>query len=263
MKRKIVFFDIDGTIYSYRNGMPQDTLESICSLKKNGHIPVICTGRTKCMIYPGHMAPGFEHIVAGAGTYIEIGGKEIYLSELNAGQIEEVTEICRQNGLVEIGEGKNHFYLGKESANLTGELKKIRDVYLKEMGNIIKEFGSEGMHLSKMSAFICPDCNLEQAIEHGSKNYNMVNHRNCLLEFIPKGEGKAQGIERMIQYLGMSREDTISFGDSFNDMDMLEYTAFSVAMGNGDEEVKQISDYVTTAYDQGGITKALKMLHLI
>ena len=48
--RKIVFFDIDGTIYRFDTGMPKDTYEAIKLLKAKGHIPVICTGRTRCMI---------------------------------------------------------------------------------------------------------------------------------------------------------------------------------------------------------------------
>ena len=60
--RKIVFFDIDGTIYRFDTGMPKDTYEAIKLLKAKGHIPVICTGRTRCMIYKEHMAPGFRDI---------------------------------------------------------------------------------------------------------------------------------------------------------------------------------------------------------
>lgn len=66
MDTKIVFFDIDGTIYSYEKGIPKDTAKAIELLKANGHIPVICTGRTKCMIYPDFINLGFDNIIAGA-----------------------------------------------------------------------------------------------------------------------------------------------------------------------------------------------------
>ena len=62
MDTKIVFFDIDGTIYSYEKGIPKDTAKAIELLKANGHIPVICTGRTKCMIYPDFINLGFDNI---------------------------------------------------------------------------------------------------------------------------------------------------------------------------------------------------------
>ena len=82
MDTKIVFFDIDGTIYSYEKGIPKDTAKAIELLKANGHIPVICTGRTKCMIYPDFINLGFDNIIAGAGTYCETNGKELYYKKL-------------------------------------------------------------------------------------------------------------------------------------------------------------------------------------
>ena len=42
---KIVFFDIDGTIFEQGKGTPDSTREALCLLKENGHIPVVCTGR--------------------------------------------------------------------------------------------------------------------------------------------------------------------------------------------------------------------------
>ncbi|MCR5703875.1 MAG: Cof-type HAD-IIB family hydrolase [Eubacterium sp.] len=263
MDKKIVFFDIDGTIYSYDKGMPEDTFYAIQKLKQNGHIPVICTGRTKCMIYPSHMAPGFDYIVAGAGTYVEVAGKEIYYSRLGHSQIEELSDILNRNGFVEIGEGKDYLYLGTGSKELTGELKKIRDVYQKEMGDKIKVFGDKNMEISKVSGFMCPDANVKGAIRDGIKNYQMVNHKNCLLEFIPKGEGKAGGMKRMIQFLEISKENVYAFGDSLNDKEMLEFANVSIVMGNGDNEMKKIADYVTDPFDQGGIYNALKKFRLI
>ncbi len=263
MKQKIIFFDIDGTIYHYKHGMPKDTYESICLLKEKGHIPVICTGRTKCMIYPGHMSPGFEYIIAGAGTHIVAQNREIYLSEMKKEQVDELQEICRASGMIEIGEGKDYLYLGKGSEQLEGELKVIRDSYIKEIGDKIKVFDSGKKRLSKMSAFLVPGCDMERVMNQTKNAYHLVNHKGLLMEFIPKGEGKAQGIDRMIRELGMCQEDTISFGDSYNDYDMLEYTNISVAMGNGDEEIKQMADYVTAPFDQGGVTMALKKLNLI
>ena len=46
LNKKIVFFDIDGTIYRYGEPIPSDTLDAIKKLKENGHLAVICTGRT-------------------------------------------------------------------------------------------------------------------------------------------------------------------------------------------------------------------------
>ena len=91
MDTKIVFFDIDGTIYSYEKGIPKDTAKAIELLKANGHIPVICTGRTKCMIYPDFINLGFDNIIAGAGTYCETNGEELYYKKLDDAEARRVT----------------------------------------------------------------------------------------------------------------------------------------------------------------------------
>ena len=53
-EQKIVFFDVDGTIYEAGRGTPESTREALKTLKKNGHIPILCTGRPsfrRCWIW--------------------------------------------------------------------------------------------------------------------------------------------------------------------------------------------------------------------
>ena len=52
VEQKIVFFDIDGTIYMYGKEVPEDTKEAIRELRSRGHLAVLCTGRTKIIVFP-------------------------------------------------------------------------------------------------------------------------------------------------------------------------------------------------------------------
>ena len=54
-----------------------------------------------------------------------------------------------------------------------------------------------------------------------------------------------------------------AFGDAENDIDMLEYCGIGVAMGNAQEKVKEIADYVTTDVDRDGIKNALRYFSII
>ena len=53
------------------------------------------------------------------------------------------------------------------------------------------------------------------------------------------------------------KDDIIAFGDSFNDIDMLEYAGFGVAMGNAPDPVKASADAVTDDNDHDGLAKAI------
>lgn len=102
---KIIFFDIDGTIYKSGKGVPDDTCDAIGKLKENGHIPVICTGRSRKMVYSEHLAPGFNYIVSGAGTNIEINGESKYLYEMESADAKEMFNELMENDFLPVGEG--------------------------------------------------------------------------------------------------------------------------------------------------------------
>ena len=66
------------------------------------------------------------------------------------------------------------------------------------------------------------------------------------------------GIRKTLEYFGITREETMAFGDGDNDAEMLEFVEIGVAMGNAVEKTKAAADYITTAQDEQGISNALK-----
>lgn len=99
--------------------------------------------------------------------------------------------------------------------------------------------------------------------EKFKNDYSIINHNNMLLEFVPKGYNKAVGIDRLIKEIGIPKEDTYAFGDSFNDIDMLNYVEYGCLMGNGDQKLKNKVEYKTDRFDEGGIYNGLKKFELI
>lgn len=263
MKKKIIFFDIDGTIYKYDTGIPKDTMEAIKQLKANGHIPVICTGRTRSMIYPEHLSPGFEHIVAGAGTYVEIEGKQSFLAELDVAEARRVIDGFIRNNFVPVAEGRDYLYIGEGESELSERNRKFMQVYHDTIPDKIRGVEEFNLQVSKVSGGFTKNSDMETMIKEFKDDYSIIDHNHQLLELIPKGYNKAKGIEHMINELGISREDTYAFGDSLNDIDMLEYVEYGCAMGNSDAEIIKRTEYLTDDFDKGGIANALKKFGLI
>ncbi len=83
------------------------------------------------------------------------------------------------------------------------------------------------------------------------------------IDIISKIGGKVSGIQKMLELYGISREETIAFGDGENDIEMLEFAGIGVAMGNAEPEVKEAADYITTDIDKDGILNACKHFGLI
>ena len=91
-----------------------------------------------------------------------------------------------------------------------------------------------------------------------------VEAKGCLNgELINRKYDKGRGILRICDALGMSVEDTIGFGDSMNDLEMIQTVGTSVCMDNGAEALKKISDIVCPAVEEDGMAKAFEQLGLV
>ena len=83
------------------------------------------------------------------------------------------------------------------------------------------------------------------------------------VDLIPADGGKNRGMERMLCHYGLTRSQSIAFGDGGNDIDMLRYAGIGVAMGNATDETKQAADHVTGSVDDDGIAQALRHFGVI
>lgn len=70
--------------------------------------------------------------------------------------------------------------------------------------------------------------------------------------------GKDKGIEIVLDYMKLSKDECMAFGDGGNDIAMLKYVGRGIAMGNANPPVKEIADFVTRDIDDDGIEYALK-----
>lgn len=78
------------------------------------------------------------------------------------------------------------------------------------------------------------------------------------LEVMDRQATKANALQVVAEHYGIDRSSVMAIGDSFNDMDMLEWAGLGVAMGNAHKDVKEAADYVTTSNEEEGVAEALK-----
>ena len=95
------------------------------------------------------------------------------------------------------------------------------------------------------------------------KNCESSRWHPALTDVNTKGGGKHIGIDKIIEYYGIDLSETMAFGDGGNDASMIKHAAIGVAMGNANESVKKIADYITDDVDNDGIYKALKHFNIL
>ncbi|MGJ8739042.1 HAD family hydrolase, partial [Zobellia laminariae] len=80
-------------------------------------------------------------------------------------------------------------------------------------------------------------------------------------EVAPKSVSKLSAIKSLLQE-GESLEHVISFGDNYNDIEMLQHSGHGVAVGNAREEVKAVAHAVTLSNTENGVADYIKK-HLV
>ncbi len=260
-ERAACFFDIDGTIWNEKNEIPESTVEAIHLLQQNGHLVFLNSGRTRGYISnPDLLNIGFDGIVSGCGTMIEYHGETIFYHALDNDFLADTIRLVRSCGFRVILEGKEYLYMDE---------KEFADDWY---GNKLKsEMGSRLLSIEdnwgnwEVSKFSCATDNSdrERAFTAMEKDFDFMIHNEFVAEVVPKGFDKGTGLRKVCELLDVDVRNSYAFGDSVNDIGMLEAAGTSIVMGNGQEPVKKIADHVTAPLMEDGIFKACRHLGLI
>ena len=261
MKRKLLFFDIDGTLWDFDNVIPQSTIVAIHKAQKAGHLCFINSGRARSFIRkPSLFAVGFDGLVSGCGTLVEYRDDVVFYHSLPVDYTEYVIKTVRKHRFRPILEGRYHLYY--DEADFIGDAfgEKIKEELGDDLLSIDAEWGK--WEISKLSCATVPDEH-EACVKELGDDFDFMIHESTVVEMAPKGFSKATGIQKLCELLNVDIADTVAFGDSVNDLSMLEAAGTSVVMGNGMQQVKEIADFVTKDLHDDGIAYAMRELELI
>ncbi|MDD2496953.1 MAG: Cof-type HAD-IIB family hydrolase [Desulfitobacteriaceae bacterium] len=97
----------------------------------------------------------------------------------------------------------------------------------------------------------------EEKEKFGESLY-ITKSKPYFLEYTHPQATKEEGLMAVARHLGVAREEIIAFGDNYNDIDLLRYAGFGVAMSNAPEQVKKEADYVTGSNIDEGVAEAIE-----
>jgi Cof subfamily protein (haloacid dehalogenase superfamily) len=91
-----------------------------------------------------------------------------------------------------------------------------------------------------------------------STNLYITRSKPGYLEVMNRAASKAHALALIASYYGIDRREVMAVGDSYNDLDMIEWAGLGVAMGNAVDSVRKAADFVTFSNDEEGVTEALR-----
>jgi hydroxymethylpyrimidine pyrophosphatase-like HAD family hydrolase len=282
VKQKIVFLDIDGTLANH-NCVPWSAKRACRRARQNGHLLYICTGRPRVQISPHILRMGFDGVASSGGALIEIfekgrGPKCIFRASFEEKILRRLLEYLKAGKIPYMLEFPDKVFAGPCLKPWLERTNKVRPrSFHGFMEKIFMGLFFRGLAGGEPSS-------LEAAckivfMEAGGPGFEDLQREfggECELfrssipvpnmtggEIGPRGVHKGAALEKIAAYHGMSREDTIAVGDSDNDRTMLEWAGAGIAMGNAEEDLKQIADHVTDTGRNAGLAKAFKKYGLV
>lgn len=265
--RKLIFFDIDGTIITEGEEgrfVPKSVLTALHALRKNGHLCFINTGRSYAEVDKGIRELPFDGLVCGCGTYITYQGEVLLSNTISFAQGNKIIqdlEACRLEWLLE---GTEFIYYSSDPyITHIGDFQAEHKILVPDAFNIVNPDAAKNLTFDKFCICLSENHEFDKFKSIYEDTLTFIDRGNDFFEIVPKGFSKASGIAFLESHFNIPHEDTIAIGDSTNDLPMLNYAAYSIAMANSSVELFDVVDYVTDSVANDGIYNAMQHLELI
>lgn len=272
MNKKVVFLDVDGTVVNDKGIIPQSTKTAIKKAVENGHKLVVCSGRSLFQLPQMLLDLGFSGMITAAGAQVIADGKEIYHAVIDEEHRKFIAEYMEKNNFAYCFQTDYGVVMNERSEKRILNIMSDMGVTEEHMRQLVGEFfiQEDAWNNEKEEKLIYYDAPFGVARVHADLEpyfdvvaLSLGGADDYCGEVGINGIHKATGMKRYLDYVGVSREDSIAIGDGPNDLQMMDYAGIGVAMGNAREEVKERADMVTAHIDEDGIYKALDKLGLL
>ena len=271
---KLIFLDIDGTLtVPGENIPPESALEAIRRTQQKGNLVFLCTGRNLDMLSP-LLKYDFDGLIGSSGGYVKMGEEVLFDCPMSDVQRDTALRSLHAHGVfctIEALGGswgdENMDEFLKDQPEGNSEIERWRKALSENLG--IRPMGEyDGSPVYKV-VIMCNTMDqldearslledefqfvLQEVPAHGCINGELVNRRF----------DKGTGVRAICSRLGVELKDTIGFGDSMNDLEMMTTVGTSVCMGNGAQKLKEISTMVCPSVEEDGLARAFEELGLV
>lgn len=253
----MIFFDVDGTLLDHDKRLPASAKEAVLALKQAGHEIAFATGRSPFMLKTLREELGIDSFVSFNGQYVVLHDSLIYKKPIPADLLRSLSEYALQsdNPIV---------YLDHEGMRSSSTHHPLINASMNSLDYRHPEHDPDyyvGREIYQTMLF-CTELE-EPGYKEQFQQLDFIRWHPFSMDVLPSGGSKARGIEHFIAKLGFARENVYAFGDHLNDLEMLRYVGYSVAMGNSPESVKKAARYVTKDVSEDGLAYGLELVGLL
>ncbi|MGL4696849.1 Cof-type HAD-IIB family hydrolase [Enterococcus larvae] len=269
----MILFDIDGTLVNKHARALESTRKAIRAAQKQGIICGVATGRGPIHLTEQIDALNLDVFVTYNGQLVYTKDTTLYAKAFDKDTLERIVDFA--------DEGHRQMMFGGRTRMEGSSLMKFgQNTRAKKLARFIPKWfpisfvknflikfrpGKEECRYHELNILDeeIYQCVLLSPVEEKDflvqqlPNCTMTRSNPYVVDIIPQGGSKLQGIQKCIEHFQLTLDEVMVFGDNWNDVEMLAGVGIGVAMGNAPSGVKAAAKYVTDSNEDDGIYHAL------
>ncbi|MCB2197252.1 MAG: HAD family hydrolase [Bacteroidetes bacterium] len=247
---QMIITDLDGTLFNNRQEVSLEDMKTLFWLGENNITRVIATGRnfySVKRVLKDNFPIDYLIFSSGAGIYDWKNKKLLhseYLPDFEVKQISKILIDHQVDFMIHEMIPDNHKFVYHRSGNKNPDFESRIKVY-KDFALLLDVNTEAYEHACQILAVFPNDIGLFKEIQSKFNDIKIIRTTSPLdgdsiwMEIFPENVSKGHGVDWLCNYLKVNREKTISIGNDYNDIDMLEYTAKKYVVSNAPEDLKE------------------------
>ncbi|MGV8910909.1 MAG: HAD hydrolase family protein [Propionicimonas sp.] len=263
---KLIATDLDGTLLHLNREVTPRTCAAIRAAFDAGLIVVAATGRQFSQLPESVLASGIRYVVGSNGAIgVDLADGRILFEELLAPQV-AADIVAHLTGELEGVRFSAVRDAGARHAAEPGYLDLVNPAERKQWIELIEPVSlaevvsQPTLKLTVRHPSLTADELLSVLDASGLQGFHATTSGAPFLEVQGPGVTKATGVARLCGLLGVDASEVMSAGDARNDVELLVWAAFGVAMGNAVPEAIAAADWTTARNDEDGLALVIEQI---
>lgn len=255
---KLIATDMDGTLLDENGNLPENFFKTLNKLNKMNIKFVVASGRSYSTLYK-NFKPVSDDIcyICDNGAFIVEYKNICDVNIINKKDVHDIIKTCSDIPNIQLvlcGLKGSHHMMSNE-------------IFSNEMNQYYSQkYITEDLRTVDDDIFKIAICDLSIAAENSYKilypkyhdNFSIVVSGKLWVDIMNKNVSKGKALEKMQKDLNISYNETMVFGDFYNDSEMLQKAYYSFVMENANDDMKQYGNFIAKSNRENGVIKAIE-----
>lgn len=265
---EIIVLDLDGTLTNRDKIITTRTREALMEAQRRGKKVVLASGRPTQGVMPLARELGLSNsggfILSFNGGMIQncATGETIFSRLLPEDSNEKIIGLAMEHRVDVLTYGKEELFVNNAEcpyAKLESRINHMPMVEKEDLAGFVHFPVPKFLMMDDGDYLALVEPRVKAAL---GKNFSVYRSEPFFLEILPKGIDKALSLARLLEHLGLKREEMIACGDGYNDLSMIRFAGLGVAMENAVLPVRKAADYITASNNDDGVGKVVEKFML-